>query len=74
MSLALEKLTAMLGSGFAKGQAELVSLLEDDSDTIVDFCRIVHHQAEEVEEMWGEALFKLSMLADMRFCHSATRS
>ncbi|OCT46969.1 hypothetical protein CLCR_02476 [Cladophialophora carrionii] len=73
VSLASEVFSSMLSSNFMEGRTKVISLPEDDPQSVLTFCQIVHHKAENLNHLDPEELNKLAVFADMRLCTSALR-
>ncbi|EXJ57286.1 hypothetical protein A1O7_07633 [Cladophialophora yegresii CBS 114405] len=73
VSLASEVFSRMLSSSFIEGRTRVISLPEDDPETVLTFCQIVHHRAENLNRLGPGEPNKLAVFADMRLCTTALR-
>jgi hypothetical protein len=71
LSLASKVFKAMLNSQFIEASTKVIELNDDKPQTILDFCRIIHHQCDAVTGMDATRMRELIMLADMRDCKEA---
>ena len=78
LGLASEVFSKMLSSDFVErqvieGQAKVINLPEDEPETVVAFCKIIHHATDDLEPQSPDTVMKLGLMADMRFATRALR-
>lgn len=74
LCLASKVYSTMLNSPFLESSTKVVGLTEDDPQTILDFCHIIHHQYGSVKDMTAKRLRGLMIVADMRDCRESLQS
>ncbi|EXJ57280.1 hypothetical protein A1O7_07627 [Cladophialophora yegresii CBS 114405] len=68
LGLASKTFKAMLSSGFIEGTTKVIDL-DEEPQTVLDFCHVIHYKYESVKSMGTERLCNLIVFADMRQCH-----
>ncbi|OCT46963.1 hypothetical protein CLCR_02649 [Cladophialophora carrionii] len=68
LGVASKLFEAMLNSGCSEGMTKVIDL-DDEPQTVLDFCHIMHYKHNSLESMDAKRLRNLIVFADMRQCH-----